>query len=239
MSAITPERVLLALEKVRDPELDESLPRLGFVAGVEVDAGDVTVRLRLPTFFCAPNFAYLMVADAREAVGRIDGVGEVLVDLEDHFASAQINDAVRDRSGFAGAFPDETSDELEELRSLFQRKALTARQGGLGDALLEAGATAAQVAATTLADVSRRPEVARCVELRRALGLPHEPGSPALVGGDGGAIEAGMLDRYLRVARLVRRSLEGNGGLCRGLLATRYGSLGEADAPARPEAVAA
>ncbi len=26
------------------------------------------VRLRLPTYFCAPNFAFLMVADAYDAV---------------------------------------------------------------------------------------------------------------------------------------------------------------------------
>jgi len=65
---ITVENVLDALSGVRDPEIDESLTDLGFVAGVDVDEPDVRVHLRLPTYFCAPNFAYLMVADATAAV---------------------------------------------------------------------------------------------------------------------------------------------------------------------------
>ena len=52
--------VLRALEGVRDLELDQSLVELGFVAGVEVDEEHAVVRLRLPTYFCAPNFAFLM-----------------------------------------------------------------------------------------------------------------------------------------------------------------------------------
>ena len=60
--------VLDALSGVRDPELDEPITDLAFVSGLELDGDRVSVRLRLPTYFCAPNFAYLMVADAREAV---------------------------------------------------------------------------------------------------------------------------------------------------------------------------
>ena len=59
------EDLLRALETVRDPELDEPITSLGFVAACTVSSdGDAQVRLRLPTYFCAPNFAYLMVADA-------------------------------------------------------------------------------------------------------------------------------------------------------------------------------
>ncbi len=32
------------------------------------------MRLRLPTYFCAPNFAFLMVADAYDAVSAVPGV---------------------------------------------------------------------------------------------------------------------------------------------------------------------
>jgi len=49
--------VLGALEGVRDPELDQDLVELGFVTDVEVDGADVVVRLRLPTFYCSPNFS--------------------------------------------------------------------------------------------------------------------------------------------------------------------------------------
>ena len=47
-------------------------PTLGFVSSCTVSAdGDAQVRLRLPTFFCAPNFAFLMVADAYDAVSAV------------------------------------------------------------------------------------------------------------------------------------------------------------------------
>ena len=72
--------VLAALDTVRDPELDEPVTALGFVASCTVSAdGDAEVQLRLPTYFCAPNFAFLMVADAYDAVsggaGRAPGRG--------------------------------------------------------------------------------------------------------------------------------------------------------------------
>jgi hypothetical protein len=61
------------------------------------------------------------------------------------------------------------------------------------------------------------------MELRRALGLPAGEDDPAFVGGAGEALDAAGLRHWLRVARLVRTSLESNGGLCRSLLASRYG----------------
>ena len=67
--------ILAALGSVRDPELDEPITDLGFVTDLEVGEGEVRVRLRLPTYFCAPNFAYLMVADARAAVESVPGAG--------------------------------------------------------------------------------------------------------------------------------------------------------------------
>ena len=63
--------MLAALATVRDPELDEPITTLGFVASCTVSPeGQAQVRLRLPTYFCAPNFAFLMVADAYDAVAR-------------------------------------------------------------------------------------------------------------------------------------------------------------------------
>ena len=81
------DTLLTALETVRDPELDEPITSLGFVASCTVSAaGDAQVRLRLPTYFCAPNFAFLMVADAYDAVSAVPGVRSTEVVLEDHFA---------------------------------------------------------------------------------------------------------------------------------------------------------
>jgi metal-sulfur cluster biosynthetic enzyme len=217
-------RVLEALATVRDPELDEPITELGFVTSCEVSAdGDVEVVLRLPTPQCAPNFAFLMAADAREAVRRLPEVGAVTVRLEDHYTGEEINAAVGRGDGFMGAFPGETvDDDLESLRGLFQRKALVARQASLCEALLSGGETPEHLAALRLADLDESPEALRCLELRRALGVDTETDSPAFVRPDGAPIAAGELRRWLRMASLVRISLEANGGICRGLLEGRY-----------------
>jgi hypothetical protein len=60
------------------------------------------------------------------------------------------------------------------------------------------------------------------VELRGALGLPAAEDSPAFLLPDGRRLDAAGLERYRRLARLMRVSLEGNAGLCRSLLRTRY-----------------
>ncbi len=48
--------------------------------------GTTEVHLRLPTYFCAPNFAFLMVADAYDAVSSVPGVTRAVILLDDHFA---------------------------------------------------------------------------------------------------------------------------------------------------------
>jgi hypothetical protein len=75
----------------------------------------------------------------------------------------------------------------------------------------------------SVADLPDHPEVARCMTLRRELGLPAGASSPALVAGDGRPIPAEELPLWLRRARLVGLSLESNGGLCRSLLRVRHG----------------
>jgi metal-sulfur cluster biosynthetic enzyme len=220
---ITRAQVLDALSGVRDPELDEPLTDLGFVDDVWIDGDSVGVRLRLPTYFCAPNFAYLMVDDARAAVLALDGVSEVRVGLDDHFASSEINSAVHEQRGFGGAFPDETEGGLASLRTLFQRKALTARQGQVCEDLLADGHQPGELAAMRLSDVPPGPDRDRCVELRRALELPATEDSPAFLLPEGRRLDGAGIDRYMRIARLVRVSIEGNAGLCRSLLRTRYG----------------
>jgi metal-sulfur cluster biosynthetic enzyme len=217
-------RVLAALGTVYDPELDEPITTLGFVGSCVVDAhGDVEVRLQLPTPQCAPNFAFLMAADARAAVRRLPEVREVTIVLEDHYTGAEINAAVGRGAGFESAFPGETAGDLDALRELFQRKALLARQARLCQALLAAGASPEAVVARRVAELPDTADAARVVALRAALRLPHDAGSPALVAGDGAALTAPELQTWLRRARLVSVSLEVNGGMCRDLLRVRYG----------------
>jgi len=223
---MTRERVIDALAEVYDPELDEPITRLGFVSSCEVSTdGDVEVVLRLPTPQCAPNFAFLMAADARKVVRRLPDVRDVTIKLEDHYTGAEINAAIGRGDGFAGAFPGETVDnDLAALRELFLRKALVARESRLCETLLNNGATAEEVAALRVADLpSDVPDAQRCVELRRLLGLPDDPDSPAFVLPDGQPLAPADTKRWLRTARLVRMSLEVNGGICRSLLQVRHG----------------
>ena len=141
-------RVFAALETVRDPELDDPITSLGFVASYAVSAaGDVQVRLRLPTYFCAPNFAYLMVADAYDAVTAVPGVRSAEIVLEDHFASDAINGGVAARAGFVASFDGEAVDELESLRRDFLRKAVLAGTDLVCRPLVAAGRTPEELAA--------------------------------------------------------------------------------------------
>jgi metal-sulfur cluster biosynthetic enzyme len=221
----TRERVLEALGEVHDPELDEPITSLRFVTACEVTAdGDVEILLRLPTPQCAPNFAYLMAADARDVVSRLPGIRKVAVRLEDHYTGEEINAAIARGEGFTGAFPGETEDDgLESLRSLFERKALVARQARLCEAILAEGATPEQVTARRVADLPNVADARRCLELRGRLGIASDPDSPAFVSPRGEPVAAAELARWLRSARLVRTSLDVNGGICRSLLETRYG----------------
>jgi metal-sulfur cluster biosynthetic enzyme len=221
---LTQAQVLSALTAVYDPELDEPITTLGFVGSCVVSRdGDVDVHLRLPTPQCAPNFAFLMVSDAREAVRRVPGVRNVGVVLDDHYTGDEINAAVQRGAGFDAAFPGESTGDLDALRALFRRKALLARQGRVCTALLASGAEAAAIVALRLEDLPASPETVRCVQLRRELDLPWGPDAPALVAGDGSPIPAAGLLTWLRRARLVGLSLESNGGLCRSLLRVRHG----------------
>jgi metal-sulfur cluster biosynthetic enzyme len=224
-SRMTRARVLDALGTVYDPELDEPITELRFVTSCEVTPdGDVELHLRLPTPQCAPNFAFLMAADARTAARAVPGVRHVTVVLDDHYTGAEINGAIARDEGFRGAFPGETEDDkLSSLRDLFRRKALVAREGSLCESLLATGMSGEQLSRMRVRDLPSGPVTRRCLELRSELGIATSPDAPGLVLGDGDPVAAGELTRWLRMARLIRTSLEANGGICRSLLAARYG----------------
>ena len=220
---VTRSAVLAALGTVRDPELDESLTALGFVAGLEVDGDTVRGRLRLPTYFCAPNFAYLMMADAGTALRAVPGVRQAEVVLDDHFTADEINAGIAQRRSFQESFEGLADDELDELRVLFRRKALVARQQRLVRALLDQGTTVERLGRLRLGDLMPSEELDTYLERRAELGLDVSPEAPLVVDTDGNPIPAELLEGHLRFARLTRVSIEGNAGFCRGLLATRYG----------------
>lgn len=224
VGVLTPASVLAALAGVYDPELDESITSLRFVSACEVSAdGDVRVALRLPTPQCAPNFAFLMAADARRAVRALPGVRAVTITLEDHYTGDEINRAIARGEGFTGAFPGETADDdLEALRGLFVRKALVARQGRVCQALLASGVSEERVVGMRVSDLPAGGEARRCLELRERLGIAAGPAAPAFVTASGEPLDVAGLGRWLRMARLVGTSLEANGGICRSMLEFRH-----------------
>jgi metal-sulfur cluster biosynthetic enzyme len=229
--SVGPERLLAALETVRDPELDEPITSLGFVASCTVSPdGDAEVRLRLPTYFCAPNFAYLMVADAYDAVSVLPGVRRTSVVLQDHFASDVINDGVAAQAGFVRSFDGEAVSELHELRANFLRKAVMAGTDQVCRPLLAAGKDPAALLAMTLGEVPPSRALTRLRDRRAELGLPAGDSAPLLIDPvSGAAVSADALPLHLRKAKITRVSIQANSGICRGMLRHRYNTPGQGE----------
>ncbi|HEU0101111.1 MAG TPA: iron-sulfur cluster assembly protein [Mycobacteriales bacterium] len=224
----TPAAVLAALDTVRDPELDEPVTSLGFVASCTVsDDGVADVHLRLPTYFCAPNFAFLMVADAYEAVSAVAGVRRAVIVLDDHFASDAINGGIAARAGFVESFDGLAEAELDTLRVDFIRKAVLAGTDRVCRPLLAAGRTTDELATMTLGEVPPSADRERLRARRAELGLPSADGTALLVDAvTGEAVGVQALPLHLRKARLTRVGVEANTGICRGMLRDRYASAG-------------
>jgi metal-sulfur cluster biosynthetic enzyme len=243
---VTEQEVLEALQRVSDPELDESIVDLQFVDRVRVEGSQVDLVLRLPTFWCAPNFAYLMAYDARQQVLSLPGVRDVRVALKDHMYSDEITAGVSAGESFGEVFAGQCEgDDLEGLRQLFRGKAFGMRQEQLVRALLDAGLTAGEIVGLRDADVldtsdadglrvringtERRVRgaapLARAYLQRRArVGLR---GSWLITDLEGQPVQAEDLDEHLRRTRRQRVSMTFNALMCRGLLQTRYGLVEE------------
>jgi metal-sulfur cluster biosynthetic enzyme len=213
-----------ALGGVADPELDEPITDLGFVRSLEVNVPDVVVHLRLPTAFCAPNFAYLMASDAKDALDGLSWTRRVVVELDDHHDSAAINRGLAADAGYRGTFPHEAEHDLEELRTTFRRKAHTAAMERCLTRLLRAEPqrTFESLARVTLAELPDDQHKEALRRRRAAIGLPDAPDAPVMVGHDGHGCAAGDAALMLRLARATRISIDGNAHFCRGLLRTRY-----------------
>jgi metal-sulfur cluster biosynthetic enzyme len=226
--AVAAGALLAALQTVRDPELDEPITSLGFVTSAAVSTGgDAEVRLRLPTYFCAPNFAFLMVADAYDAVSAVPGVRSAKVVLEDHFASDAINGGVAAQSGFVQSFDGEAISELDGLRADFLRKAVMAGTDQVCRPLLADGTDPAHLLELTLGDLPPSRPLRRLRQRRAELGLPAGDDAPLVIDPATGArVSAQSAPLHLRRAQVTRISIEANGSICRGMLRHRYDAPG-------------
>ena len=217
------------LAKVYDPELDQPLTELGFIGGVDIAGDKVTVRFRLPTYWCAANFAYMMSSDIRERVSELPWVKRVDVLLQDHFHDDEINEGIKNGKTFQTAFPDAT-DSLDDLRETFRVKAFQARQERVLRWLIRKGLqeeAILQMRVGDLEELLKKRQVAKLVErylsIRQERGLPGDISAEAFTHPDGTPIDPGGLQLLLHKASSTRLSMEFNTAFCSGLLKTRYG----------------
>ncbi|WP_382306032.1 metal-sulfur cluster assembly factor [Herbiconiux sp. UC225_62] len=234
--ALNEDDVMRALDAVIDPELDEPITDLGFVRSVAFTEDGIEVHLRLPTSFCAPNFAYLMASDAKDALTAMPEAGRVVVELDDHHDSEIINRGLAADAGYRGTFRHEAESDLDELRTTFQRKAHTAAMERALTALLRVRSDLEEqdVATVVLGDLPDDAAKAALLRRRETIGLSVDDSAPVLVDEHGAPHPASSAALALRRARSTRISIDGNAHFCRGLLATRYPGS-EADQAPRAE----
>ncbi len=226
---ISADLVWAALADVRDPELDRSVVELAFVQSVTVDGDDASVALRLPTYWCSPSFAYMMVSDAHQAVSSLDGVGTVRIDLVDHHVGETVAEGVRSGRSFTETFPEHADGELGELRRKFRLKAFLVRQEPVlraaRDAFGAAGALELRLGDGTPPLGIDADQWHEYLRRRIELDMDVDPEASVFTGAQGEPLDAEGLDHYIRVARSVRVSLMANSEFCTGLLAARYDTL--------------
>ena len=220
------DAVLSGLDRVLDPELDESVLSLGFVESIEGDAsGNVTVCLRLPTYWCAANFSYLMASDVRRELSGVEGVQSVAVKMGEHFAGSEVEDGSIQGKSFGEAFPEGGPDTLEETRQIFLRKGYFGRQERLLQALKRAGLSFDEIAALRVGDAGSLPVEARLVhrymERRGELGLDCSASAALVVNLQGEPVPPGQLETYYVRARTTRLAMEASGSLCSAMLESR------------------
>jgi len=211
------------LDRVTDPELDEPVTDLRFIERLAVDPdGNVAIGFRLPTYWCAANFAFLMAADMQREVGALSWVRQVDVTLGEHMYAEKINHGLANRLSFQATFGSDASAELDELRRIFLIKAFQRRQEALLRHLVKQGVepvalTLEALQVLPLDDGGSRLR-ARYLDKRDVCARLGE--QRAFVDSDGNPVTD--LAALLRTLERVSINAEFNGALCRGLLAARF-----------------
>ena len=217
------------LAGVTDPELDEPVTELNFVTNADVDAdGRVHIGFRLPTYWCAANFSFLMADDMRRAVGALEWVRGVSVVLGEHMYADKINAGLAQGLSFQETFGAEADGGLDELRQTFLVKAFQRRQVALLNHLTAAGHSADDIVAMTLAglealavDAEGAKLVRRYLERRGVVGLVR-PDAHAFITAEGARLKADGYAAHVAGLRRVGINAEFNGAICRGLLSVRF-----------------
>jgi len=229
------EQIWQRLDLVMDPELDEAITELGFVEAVSTDPqGGVEVAFRLPTYWCSPNFAFLMAEGIRREVEVLPWVRQARVQIQDHMAAAEMSETVNAGGLFSDVFDELTeSEDLSALREKFDVKAFQRRQEVVIKALLARGLDIPAVIALPLAalqglrlaDPEAEKQRLRYLALLLSKGIASAPSDPALPTYQGAALTEAGFGNYMAQLRAVRINMEFSGSMCRGLKHSRYKEL--------------
>ena len=79
MAFLTKETILSALKEVNDPELPISLVDMGMIYGVEIDGGDVNIRMTMTATGC-PAIDFIK-EDILEKLESVNGVSSVEIEV--------------------------------------------------------------------------------------------------------------------------------------------------------------
>ncbi|MDE1994826.1 MAG: DUF59 domain-containing protein [Rhizobiaceae bacterium] len=225
------------LEGVNDPELDEPVTEMGFIERAEIALdGRVEIDFRLPTYWCSPNFAFLMLEDIRVALEALSWSPPFHIGLHDHMFAEEVNRGIAADKSFSEIFDTLTSEgelDLDAVRAKFRMKAFKRRQESVLLGLRASGLSDDAIAMLTLADFdalrgSDGDAAKHRLRYREALlaRLPAlRPNDKAIIDWEGQPVGPDRLAAYLGELRSVRINMEFNGALCRGLKQTRYKEL--------------
>lgn len=227
------------LARVNDPELDEPVTEMGFVERAEVMLdGSVEVDFRLPTYWCSPNFAFLMLDGIRQALDALSWTPAYTIRLHDHMFADEVNRGVAAGKPFSRIFDELSGDQdIDALRETFRMKAFKRRQEAVLLRLRQQGLTDREILGMNLlsldtASLGGEDAKARKSRYREAVieRWPGRRGSElAFVTWEGEEIPSEALGAYLTELRTLRINMEFNGALCRGLKTTRYKEMDVVD----------
>ena len=232
------EQVWTRLDLVMDPELDEPVTDMGFIEAVSItgpttghNISTVEISFRLPTYWCSPNFAFLMAESIKREVEVLPWVGQAVVMLQDHMSAAEMNAAINAGASFGSVFEDlHPGEDLSALREKFDVKAFQRRQEVVIKALIALGYTHEWLIDLTLAELMEiamptaedTRQTARYLAILQSKLLARAANDRALPTYQGTPLTVDGFSTYMGLLRSVRINMEFSGSLCRGLKASRY-----------------
>lgn len=232
------QEISSVLDNVLDPELDASVAELGFANITSIEDTCVTIELRLPTFFCSANFAWIMCSDAKVAVEKLYWVTDAKIVLLDHFAMKKINHGVQHGLSFDEVFGLSKVENFEKMRIAFKEKAFAKRQAELLNALRKLKIDHERICSLSVPQLRLLKNKAksqtefselieRYLDIRLEIFEKGKLPEFAITRTNGSPLDQDEVLDYLREVRRISGSILANGEMCRILMKERYSDGGQ------------